>query len=420
MTATSILFDIAVALIVAKLFSFICEKMKQPGVIGEILAGVILGPTLIGSLSGSSITLLGTTLFTFQLDLASPEFKDVALIGTIFLMFIIGMETDPEGIKKSRKSGLITCVFGVIVPFFSGFLVGILFNLGVTVSLAIGAIFTASSITLTIRMFEKLELLSTRVGLTMLTADILDDILGIFILALVLGQGNPFVLVLRVVLFFFIILIVGVAIIRYTRKETTKRQTPLLALTLGLTLCFMFAAFAENMGLAAIIGAFFAGVIIRRTPQAHVINDYANTIGYALFIPLFFVGIGASFSFGYLSQHQELGGIGLFILVFMFFALISKVIGCYLGARFSGFTKRESLIVGYGMMPRGGVTLIIVTTEIQWGVFGDPAGNLAQQAMIATIILIAVSTFITPFMLKRSVVPPYMKKRKTFFTLHKK
>ncbi|MCX6664586.1 MAG: cation:proton antiporter [Euryarchaeota archaeon] len=420
MLSTSILFEIAIALIAAKLLGTLFEKMKQPGVIGEIIAGIILGPSIIGSLSGSSIDLFGTSLYTFQLDLTSNEFKEIAFIGTIFLLFIVGMETDTQDLKKSRKSGLITCTLGVIVPFLFGFLVGFGFNLGITASLAIGAIFTATSIGVTLRILTKLDLLSNRVGLTILTADILDDVFGIFILALIIGEGNPFVLLLKVILFFVLTLGAGSFIIRYAKKETTKRRTPMVILTAGLVLCFLFAAFAENMGLAAIIGAFIAGMIIRKIPQAHTMSEYTNTIGYAFFIPLFFVWIGASFNVSYLIGNSQIGTIALFLFFFVLFALLGKVIGCYIGAKLSGFTKRESLIVGIGMMPRAGIALIVVATVIDLRFFGDQEGLLAQQVKIATILLVMISTFITPFLLIRSAAPPYVKKRKTFFMFPKK
>ena len=415
MPSTAILFEIAIALIAAKLLGTLFEKLKQPGVIGEIIAGIILGPSIIGSLSGSSIDLFGTSLYTFQLDLTTNEFKEIAFIGTIFLLFIIGMETDTQDLKKNRKSGFITCTLGVIVPFLFGFLVGFGFNLGITASLAIGAIFTATSTGVTLRVLSKLDLLSTRVGLTILTADILDDVFGIFILALIIGEGNPLVLFLKVILFFALTFGAGSFIIKYAKKETTKRRTPMMILTAGLIMCFLYAAFAENMGLAAIIGAFIAGMIIRKIPQAHMINEYANTIGYVFFIPLFFVWIGASFNVSYLVGNSQIGTITLFLFFFVLFALLGKVIGCYIGAKLSGFTKRESLLVGIGMMPRESVALIVVATVIDLRFFGDQTGLLAQQVKIATILLVMISTFITPFLLIRSAAPPYAKKKKNFF-----
>lgn len=403
------LFEIAVALIFAKLFNLLFEKFKQPGVIGEIIAGILLGPILIGRFSGSRIELFGTNLFTFDLNLVSPEFKQIAFIGTIFLLFIVGLETKTEDIRKSSKDGTVVTLFGVAIPFVFGFCLGFLFNLDVTMSAAIGTIFVATSISVTIRILSELSILSTRVGLTILTADILDDILGIFILSFVIGLGNPFVLFLRVIIFFVLTLGVGLLVVNYLDKRGVTRKAPVAILATGLGVCFLLAAVAENMGVASIIGAFIAGILFKKTLQAHVVVEYMNTIGYTFFIPLFFVWVGAEFDFTFFfTSGMNIFIVG-FIVLFVVLALMGKVIGCYLGSRLVKLSKKESLLVGVGMMPRMGITLVIASTEIEMGLFGDPTGIVAQQMLTSALLLVIVSTFISPFLLKKLMIPSFEK-----------
>ncbi|MFH1100861.1 MAG: cation:proton antiporter [Methanobacteriota archaeon] len=407
------LLEIVVALIVAKLLNFVFERFKQPGVIGEIVAGILLGPCCIGllfSLSNVSVSIFDTSLFHLSLDLGTPEFQEIAMIGVIFLLFIIGLETNTGELRKSRKAGVITAVFGVVVPFMFGYFVGVLFQLDLVFCLAIGVLFVCSSIVLTVRILADLDLLSTPIGLTIHTADILNEIFVIFLLALIIGKGNPVVLVLKVVLFFVITLLVGYLIIRYMSQMQRKRRTPMILLTTGLMICFLFAAFAENMGIAPIIGAFLAGLIMKRTPQAGIVSDYLEMIGYAFFIPLYFVWVGASFDFLSLFRSGQVSLVLLFIGVFVVFGLLGKFIGCSIGARLAGFTKREAVSVGIGMMPRMGIALIIVTTMIEMGIFGDSHSVLAQQIKTATLFLVIISSFITPSLLKRSTTPPFMKR----------
>jgi len=415
------LFEITLAIIFAKIFNLLFEKIKQPGVIGEIIAGIILGPSLLGALSGVSLNLFGSAVFQFSLDLTSPEFKEVAFIGVIFLLFIVGLETNTGDLKKTRKAGFFVGIFGVLIPFFSGCLFGLLFGMDLIQSMAVGAILNATSATIAIRILADMDMLSTRVGLTLHTAIVLNDILAIIIFALVFGTGNSFTLLLQILLFFVLTVSIGFILVRYTVHKNSTRKAPIIILTSGLVICFLFAAFAENMGLTALIGAFIAGLFIRKTPQASMLADYIKTIGYAFFIPLFFVSVGAGFDFLYLINSNNLGTLLVFISVFVVFGVIANFLGGAVGARVSGLSRRESISIGVGMMPIMGVALIIVTTGIDRGIFGAPTGLLANQIRIATLLLIIISTFITPPILKRSMAPPLLRligKTKTKLSLY--
>jgi Kef-type K+ transport system membrane component KefB len=403
------LLEIALAIIFAKTFNIFFEKMKQPGVIGEIIAGIVLGPCLIGALSGSSITLFGTTFFNFNLDLTSPEFKEIAYIGVIFLLFAVGLEVNMNELKKSRRTGFFVGIFGIIIPFVLGYTVGILFNMSTIQSAVIGTIFLATSTTMAIRILSDMDLLSTRVGLALYTVLVINDVLAMIIFALVFSSGNSLIVLVQIAFFFLFTIGVGFIIIAYSKKKNVTRKAPIIILTMGLVICFIYASLADTMGITAIIGAFLAGLFMGRTPQANIIADYIKTIGYAFFIPLFFVWIGASFNFLYLAQSHQLNALLLFIFVFVLFGLIGNLLGGFVGGRLSGLNRRESLSIGIGMMPVMSVALIVVTTGIDRGIFGDPAGLSANMLRTATLFLILTSCLLAPTLLKRSMKSPLFK-----------
>ncbi|MFH1101811.1 MAG: cation:proton antiporter [Methanobacteriota archaeon] len=403
------LLEITIAIIVAKILNVLFERIRQPGVIGEIIAGVILGPCCLGLLSGIPLNFFNITTYQFQLHITSPEFKEIAFIGVIFLLFIIGLETNLDDLKKARKAGIYTGIFGVIVPFIFGCLLGIVFQMSLLQSMAIGAIFLATSATIALRIFADMDMLSTRIGLTLHTAIVLNDILAILVFSIVFGTNNSLLLLIQILCFFVLTIGVGILLVKYATKKSTIKKAPMIVLTTGLAMCFLFSVLAENMGLTAIIGAFIAGIFVRKMPQAGVVVDHIKTIGYAFFIPLFFVWVGASFDFLYLIQSEQLGMLLFFIIAFVSFALLGNFIGGTIGAKLSGLNKKDSMSVGIGMMPIMGVALIIVTTGIDKGMFGDAQGLLANQIRIATLLLIIISCLITPTLLKRSMNSPLQK-----------
>ncbi|MFA5103179.1 MAG: cation:proton antiporter [Candidatus Thermoplasmatota archaeon] len=400
------LLEIALAIVFSKIFNLVFEKLKQPGVIGEIIAGIILGPSLLGALSGVSLNLFGSSMFHFTLDLASPEFKEVAFIGAIFLLFIVGLETNTGDLKKVRKAGFFVGISSVFIPFLAGCLLGALFGMDVIQCMAIGAILNATSTTIAIRILSDMDMLSTRVGLTLHTAVVINDILAIIIFSLVFGTGNSLTLLLQILVFFAVTISIGFLLVRYAVHKNANRKAPIIILTSGLVICFLFAAVAENMGLTALIGAFIAGLFIRKTPQANILADYMKTIGYSFFIPLFFVSVGASFNLLFVLESSNLGFLLFFILIFVLFGIVSNFLGGSVGARISGLTRRESISIGFGMMPIMGVALISVTTGIDRGIFGASNGLLANQIRTATLLLIIISALITPPLLKKSMVSP--------------
>ncbi|MCX6663188.1 MAG: cation:proton antiporter, partial [Euryarchaeota archaeon] len=238
------LLEITLAIIFAKIFNVLFEKMKQPGVIGEIIAGIVLGPVLIGSLSGTSLSLFGTSFFKFNLDLTSPEFKEIAFIGVIFLLFTAGLEINMSELKKTKRTGFFVGIFGIVIPFILGYIVGLLFNMDTLQCAVIGTIFLATSTTMAIRILSDMDLLATRVGLALYTVLVINDVIAMIIFALVFSRGNSFIVLLQVAFFFLFTIGIGFFIIAYTKKKKVTRKAPMLILTMGLVICFIFASLA--------------------------------------------------------------------------------------------------------------------------------------------------------------------------------
>ena len=368
------LLEIGIALILAKLAGYAMEKIKQPAVIGEILAGIIVGPFIFGEL--------------FGLKYLSDVTEGLASIGIILLLFISGLEIGVDELKSVGKNGFITSMFDVSVAFFFGYLAGVLLGYDLRISIAIGNILVATSVGITVRTLMEMHALHTNVGELILTVAVLDDVLGIIVLSITLGQGAPLLLLAKIAIFFIIIVLILMII---GKVKDIKLHIPRFILTASIASSLIFAAFAKSLGLAAITGSFFAGLIFSRLPQRRKMIDFMRQIGENFFVPLFFIWVGASFDFNALEE------IGNLVLLFIPMALIGKIIGCSVGAKICGFKARDALAVGIGMMPRMEVALVVVTTEITMGIFSE---DLAHQVLASTILLVMISSFITPILLK--------------------
>jgi Kef-type K+ transport system membrane component KefB len=368
------LVEIGVALLLAKLLGHLFEKMKQPAVIGEILSGILIGPFILGRF--------------FDIDFLSIEIEGVAKLGIVFLLFISGLEISIGELKSAGRCGIWTAFFGALLSFFCGYLVGYFMGYSLLVSIAIGNIFVATSVGVSVRTLMELGTLHSHSGQVILTAAVIDDVIGIIILSVTLGQGEMGMSFLKILLFFGIFF---AAFYFFHKIRGVKLHIPRLMLTAGIALAFLFSALAKSLGLAMVIGAFFAGLLVSNFPQKKRIRGFTRQIGEVFFIPLFFVWVGASFDF------HALDDIGVFVGVFIALALIGKLVGSMVGARISGMRLRESLVVGIGMMPRLEIALVVVSTEVAREIFDEP---LAHQVMAGTILLVIISTFLTPLLLK--------------------
>lgn len=389
-----LLLEIGLALLLSKILGYAMEKIKQPAVIGEIFAGIILGPFILGHFFNFNFLVPAMTNDATIRLAAQEEMRNISYIGIVLLLFLSGIETGIEEIKGAGKSGMITSLFDVSIAFIFGYIVGTILGYDTMHSIAIGNIFTATSVGITVRTLMDMGALHTNVGNLILTVAVLDDILGIVVLSLTLGKGSIDMLFVKVSIFFALFFIILAILHRYQHIHL-HISIPRFALTAALSFCFIFSALALSLGLAAITGSFFAGLLLSMIPQRRRISEFLHQIGDVFFIPLFFVWVGASFDF------NALEGVGTLILYFIPFALAGKIIGCGLGAKINGFSNREAIAVGIGMMPRMEVALIVATTEISIGIWG----NLAHQILAATILLVIISSLITPFALKAIYKP---------------
>ena len=383
MKAYEILMDISLILISAKFMGLAARKVKAPMVVGEIIAGILIGPCFYSGLVQPS------------------EYINVfAEIGVILIMFSAGLETNLQELKKSGGIALVIACVGVFVPLicgaalygafygFDGFGTEKFFH-----GMFVGCIMTATSVGITVEALKEMGYLKGRVGQTILSAAIIDDIIGIVVLTFVLSMKDPSNSIgkvsLKVVGFLAASFILGYLIYKIFKVVDEKyphtRRIPIIALSL----CFILAYVAEEyFGIADITGAYIAGIILCNVRDADYIDRKVNVNGYMFFAPIFFVSIGLKTSFKGMGSETV-----LFALAFVAVAMLSKLIGCGLAAKCFKFDTHDCVKIGAGMMTRGEVALIITNKGLSMGV-------LEPNASTAVILLIIVSSIVTPIFLK--------------------
>ena len=378
------LLDIALILLSTKLLGILTRRIQMPQVVGALLAGLILGPAMLN--------ILTETEFLSRLS----------ELGVIVLMFTAGMGTDIEELKKSGKSGFLVALCGVLAPLFMGAALtwaagrwGLISPTSFVEDVFMGTVLTATSVSITVETLQELGKLNTRVGNTILAAALIDDVLGLIALTIVgslAGGGDSIGLVLlKIVLFFVFVAAVFFVGLRFFRwlikleKGQNLRRYPVLAFVL----CLLMAFCAERFfGVADITGAYAAGLLISMTPKAKYIESKFEPLSYLLLTPIFFAGIGIN-----VERPQMTGNLIAFSLLFLLISILSKVVGCGIGARISGFNGRESLRVGVGMACRGEVALIVANRGISMGV-------VSAELMPPIILTVVGVTILTPVLLK--------------------
>ena len=377
-----VLKDLAIIIIAAKLFGIIARKLKAPQVVGEIIAGLIIGPSILGWVN--------QTDFLVQM----------AEIGVILLMFSAGLETDlKELVKTGPIATLIACA-GVFIPLIFGAAFYMLYY-GIAPwgseefykAVFVGTILTATSVSITVQSLKEMGKLKGKVGTTILSAAIIDDIIGIIVLTFVIGfknpESSPLSVIINTILFF--VLAVGVGFISYKvfkwvdKRYPHTRRIPIA----GLAYCFLLSFVAERFfGIADITGAYVAGIILCSINDSSYIERKVDINSYMLFGPVFFASIGLKTNIDNVN-----GSILLFSLGFVIVGLISKIVGCGLMARACKFKGRDALKIGVGMMTRGEVALIVSQK-------GLSVGLLEPIYFTSVILLIIVSSISTPIILK--------------------
>lgn len=392
---------VALALIFARVLGYIFDKFKQPAVIGEIIAGIVLGGIVLAVFSGKNYTFYGYDLPIPFLDFHSEEFLLVAELGILFLLFISGLETSLPKLKKMGRASSFVAVGGVLVPLALGFSSAVMFGgYSSEDSIVIGLILVATSVGVTVRTLMDLHVLDTDVGATILGSAVIDDVLGIVFLAFVLGiesLTDAVMIGVRIVIFFLIFLILGLKVIDRILDLGEKIHLPKSLLSVSLAVLLIYSFFADRSGISGIIGAFVAGILIGQSMRSEKIASDVKTIGYGLFIPLFFVWVGSSLWQNASSNPSEYAEIAVFSAILIFLAIIGKIIGCGIGAKLAGMTKKESLQIGVGMVPRMELALIISSAAISHGLI---AGEAAHKILVTTVLLTIITTLAAPFLIK--------------------
>jgi Kef-type K+ transport system membrane component KefB len=359
----------------AKVFGEIFEQMSLPGVLGEILAGVVLGPHATGLVSPTETV------------------GSIAEIGAIFLLFTVGLETRPSDLIRVGKQALNVALAGVAVPFILGFTYLAAKGEPRHEAVFVAAAMVATSVGITARVMSDMHVLHTRVARIILGAAVFDDILGMVLLTIVTGLavGEHFqwlhigVLVAEALGFAIFMIYYGPRIVRRMQPGLQRMSTHDAPLVLALAICLGLSVAATKIGMAAIIGAFFAGLVFadydpewRLSPRAHGINEFLA--------PFFFFVMGSR-----LDVSLFTGKVLVTAVIISILALISKVVGCGLPVYRQGW--REALQVGVGMTPRGEVALIVALIGLQMNV-------ISQQAYAVVIFMTAVTTIVAPLALR--------------------
>lgn len=373
------MFEIAVILLSTKVLGIVTKRFALPQVVGALLAGLLLGPAMLGVLQE-------TTLM-----------DQLAELGVIVLMFNAGLETDLGELKKAGRSAFVIALIGVLVPLAGGFVLASLFNQGSDAFLQnvfIGVILTATSVSITVETLKEIGKLSTRSGNAILGAAIIDDVLGIVALTIITslsGTGANVLLVLvKIAAFFAISVVVWILLHRlvewwFKRYDRDKRRF----VVISFAFCLLYAYLAEELfGVADITGAYIAGLIFAKTPRVTYLQDRFDTLSYTLLSPIFFASIGLK-----VVLPQMSGTIVLFSVLLILWSVVSKILGCGLGSKLCGYSNQDSLRIGVGMISRGEVALIVANNGIAAGLMKDEFFGPAVLMVIATTIL-------TPILLK--------------------
>lgn len=374
--------DLAIIIVTAKVFGLAAQKLKAPQVVGEIAAGLIIGPGVLGWVQQSDFLAM------------------MAEIGVVLLMFDAGLETNMRDLIKTGPKALLVAICGVLVPMAGGtalygafYGIGHLGSGGFFRALFIGTVMTATSVGITVQTLKELGRLKGEIGTLIMSAAIIDDIIGILVLTFVIGFRNPDVQPLRVVgnTGLFILFSAGMGFLFHfifkliDRRYPHRRRIPIL----GLALC-MFLAYAaeEYFGIADITGAYVAGLILCSLVDSSYIAQKIDISSYMLFGPVFFASIGLKTQFDGFTPELL-----LFSVCFVITALATKIIGCGGVARLLGYRGRNCLKVGVGMMTRGEVALIVSQK-------GLSEGLMDSRFFASVILLIIVSSVLTPIILK--------------------
>lgn len=380
METDQIFLYLAIIVFAAKILEAVSHKIKQPPVIGLLFLGIILGPTFLEIVPSNEII------------------SWIAKIGVLFLLFEAGLETDIKKIKAESKQALFPALGGVLFPFLFGFVLAFLFLKDHKQAMIIGVIFTATSVSVSVMSLLEMKKMKSLEGRCIVNAAIIDDVVGILLLTIIFGflseegvSQNIVISLSKIIIFFAVSILIGIFALRPFFLNLKKILLDNAVISLTIAIILLYSWFAEITGLAAITGAYFAGLFLGQTLHKNSIHKGITIIGKSFFIDVFFVNIGLQFNLMKMETNLY------FVLGFVILAILGKVVGSSLGAMTLKYDFVRSFRIGSGMVPRGEVALIVANMALD-------KGFIHRDVLSATIMMVIFSAIVTPFLLKFSFI----------------
>lgn len=377
------LLDLALILLSTKVLSLVTKRFKLPQVVGSLLAGLILGPAVLNIIHETDFI------------------KQLAEVGVIVLLFNAGLESNLSEFKKSGKTSFIVAVMGVMIPLIGGTILAYCINHGKVENVSvfvqnifIGSVLTATSVSITVETLRELGKVSTSVGNIIVGAAIIDDVLGMLVLTIITSLAGSSVSVIKVIVkivgFFIFSIIVGIITYKLFNKwvdkyDIDKRRFVIVSFVICLLLSF---SAEEFFGVADITGAYIAGLVLSSNRETIYITKRFETLSYILLSPVFFASVGLNVKLPDLNGEIVIITIALIVV-----AILTKIIGCGLGAKLCGYNNMESIQIGSGMVTRGEVTLIIASK-------GLALGLMSSYFLTPVILMVVFTSIFTPILLK--------------------
>lgn len=372
---TQILFSLFLIFASAKLLGEIFERFKQSAIIGEILAGIILGPQVLNLIGSSEI------------------FPVLAQIGAIILLFTVGLQTKTEDILRVGTTSLLVAFLGVVFPFVFGYLYTLIIHHTSVEAMFIGAAMVATSVGITARVFADLGILDTKIARVILGAAVIDDVIGLVVLATVTGLGKGTLSFVKIGLisleaagFIAFLIIIGRRVVYRMIPRVASFRTRDAVFSLAILFCLFLSAVASYIDLAAIVGAFLAGMVLSELNPEYNLSIKTESL-YNFLVPFFFVILGSWVNLSIFAKPALLWA----ALIITVFAILGKLLGCGLGALNLG--KKDALMVGFGMVPRGEVGMIIAS-------IGLSMKAITSDLYTVIVFMVMATTLVTPPILR--------------------
>ncbi|MCL4415271.1 MAG: cation:proton antiporter [Actinobacteria bacterium] len=369
----SILLKLAILLGASKLMGFLSQKIGLPTVIGKIAVGIILGPAILGFITPNA------------------AINVIALIGVIILMFISGLETEIDKIKKFGLSSFLIATSGMLFPILLSWGVCKLFGLPQNESIFVGIVLSATSVSITAQTLMELKKMHTDEAATIMNAAVIDDIMGLVAISIFLGTKGIgdikfTTTITRLAIFSASATAFGYVFVNFAPKLFNRVRNNDLIMSLIIAFSLLFGWASEfYAGLASITGAYLAGVLVNKSGIKEKIEKNLRVVGYSIFIPIFFANIGMGFTVRNLNP--------ILIISLLTVAIISKLLGCMLPAKMCGFDWKRSTVIGIGMISRGEVALITAT-------IGATFKIISLETYASLVIVAVATTLITPLLLR--------------------